>query len=490
MALARPLFLIRALAASLAVSACTQGPDFTSPPVREDEGNPITPAHTAETGVAGGESQSFLLGEDLPGEWWQLFASPDLNELIRQALAGNPDLRSAQASLRQAEQNLKAGSAILSPQVTGNLSGTRQAAGSAATGGSASFYNVFNANVGVSYVLDIFGGEKRTIEGLAAQVDYEKYQLAGTYLTLTANVVTTAVQIAAAEDQVQATEEIIEGEERQLSLVNERFAVGSAARAEILAARAELETTQASLPAFQKVIETDQHELAALLGRAPDKMPPVKLTLSNFTLPRELPISLPSALVRQRPDIQAQEALLHAASAQIGVAIANQFPQITLTGNTGVQSSHFTDVFGENALLFGLAGGIVQPLFDAGQRDAQTNAAKAAYQVAEAQYRGTVIHAFQNVADCLTALRNDALTLKSTYAAMIDGKDSVELTQDRYAAGTVGYVTLLVQQQQYQQAHIAYLNTLASRYSDTAALFQALGGGWWNQSDLIPPPPS
>jgi NodT family efflux transporter outer membrane factor (OMF) lipoprotein len=487
---ARPLFLIRALVMAFAVSACTQGPDFQPPSVAEGEGNPMTPDHTAQTGVPGGESQAFLLGEDLPAEWWQLFASPELNELIRQALAGNPDLHSAQAALRQAEQTLRAGSSSLYPQVTGSFGGTRQAAGSAATGGQASFYNVFNANVGVSYVLDIFGGEKRAIEGLAAQVDYEKYQLAGTYLTLTANVVTTAVQIAAAEDQVQATQDIIDSEQRQLSLVGERFAVGSAARAEILAARSQLETTQASLPALQKVIETNQHELAALLGRAPDRMPPAQLTLATFTLPRDLPVSLPSALVRQRPDIRAQEALLHAASAQIGVAIANQFPQITLTGTTGAQSAHFADIFGENALLFGLAGGIVQPLFDAGQRDAQTNASKAAYQVAEAQYRGTVIHAFQNVADCLTALRNDALALKSTYAAMVDGKESVELTQDRYAAGTVNYDSLLVQQQQYQQARIAYLTTLASRYSDTAALFQALGGGWWHEPSLVIPPGS
>jgi NodT family efflux transporter outer membrane factor (OMF) lipoprotein len=472
------------LAPLLAAAGCTQGPDFSPPPVAEGEGNPLTAPRTAETGVAGGESQTFLLGGDLPGEWWQLFASPELNELIRQALAGNPDLRSAQASLRQAEANLQAGSSVLYPQVTGSAGSGRQIQG------SGNFYNVFNANVGVSYVLDVFGGEKRTVEGLAAQVDYEKYQLAGTYLTLTANVVTTAVQIAAAQDQLQATEDIIASEERQLSLVNDRFAVGSAARAEVLAARAQLETTQASLPALQKNIETDQHELAALLGRAPDRMPPLKLTLSNFTLPRELPVSLPSSLVRQRPDIQAQEALLHAASAQIGVAQANQFPQFTLTGSTGVQSAHFTDLFGENALLFGLAGGVVQPLFDAGQREAQTNAAKASYQAVEAQYRGTVIHAFQNVADCLTALRSDALALKSAYAAMIDGRDSVELTQDRYAAGTVGYVTLLVQQQQYQQARIAYTTTLASRYSDTAALFQALGGGWWRDQNLIPPPPS
>lgn len=472
------------IAAALLISGCTQGPDFRPPPTTEGEGNPMTPARTAETGVAGGESQSFLLGEDLPAEWWQLFASPDLNDLIRQALASNPDLRSAQAALRQAQQNLRAGSGVLYPQVTASTNGTRQAAGSGVTGGQAAYYNVFNANVGVSYVFDVFGGEKRMIEGLAAQVDYEKYQLAGTYLTLTANVVTTAVQMAAAEDQVQATEDIIAGEERQLSLVGERFAVGSAARAEVLSARAQLETTQANLPALQKIIETDQHALAALLGRAPDSMPPAKFTLATFTLPRELPVSLPSTLVRQRPDIQAQEALLHAASAQIGVATANQFPQFTLTGTTGVQSAHFSDVFGGPALLGGLAGGIVQPLFDAGQRDAQTNAAKAAYQAAEAQYRGTIVHAFQNVADCLTALRNDALALKSTYAAMIDGKDSVELTQDRYAAGTVDYVTLLVQQQQYQQARIAYLTILASRYSDTAALFQALGGGWWHDQTL------
>ena len=472
---------------AFALSACTQGPDFKSPTVDEGEGNPMTPPRTAETGVAGGEAQSFLVGEELPAAWWQLFASPDLNTLINQALASNPDLHSAQAALRQAEENLRAGSSALYPQVTGSTYGTRQGAGSAATGGQAAFYNVFNANVGVSYVLDIFGGEKRTIEGLAAQVDYEKYQLAGTYLTLTANVVTTAVQIAAAQDQVEANEDILASEQRQLSLVGERFAVGSAARAEVLSARAQVESTEASLPALQKIIETDQHELAALLGRAPDSLQPVKLTLANFTLPRELPISLPSTLVRQRPDIQAQEALLHAASAQIGVATANQFPQFTLTGSTGLQSSHFADMFGGGALLGGLAGGVTQPLFDAGQREAQTNAAKAAYQQAEAQYRGTVIHAFQNVADCLTALRNDALTLKSTYAAMIDGRDSVELTQDRYAAGTIDYVTLLVQQQQYQQARINYLTTLASRYSDTAALFQALGGGWWHDASLVAP---
>jgi len=485
MASARSLAAISILAAILAVAGCTQGPDFQPPPVPAGEAAPAAPERTAETRVAGGEAQFIVLDEDLPAEWWELFASAELNQLIRQALAGNPDLRSAQAALRQAEENLRAGSSVLYPQATGSVGASRQMQGAAVSGGQASFYNVFNASVSVSYVLDVFGGERRTIEGLAAQVDYKKYQLAGTYLTLTANVVTTAVQLAAAQDQIQATQDIIESEERQLALVGDRFAVGSAARAEVLAARAQLETTEATLPALKKVLETEQHELAALLGHAPDDRPPVRLTLANFTLPRELPLSLPSTLVRQRPDIRAQEALLHAASAGIGVAIANQFPQFTLTGTTGGQASHFTNIFGENALLFGLAGGIVQPLFDAGQRKAETNAAEAAYAMAEAQYRGTVIHALQNVADCLTALQTDAQALKSTYAAMIDGKESVELTQDRYAAGTVDYVTLLVQQQQYQQARIAYLTTLANRYSDTAALFQALGGGWWHDPNLI-----
>jgi NodT family efflux transporter outer membrane factor (OMF) lipoprotein len=474
---------IFALAAGLTVAGCTQGPDFRAPSSAGATWTP-PPTTTAETGVAGGESQVFLPGKDLPAEWWQLFSSPALNDLIRQALADSPDLRSAQAALHQAEDNLQAGSSVLYPQVSGNAGASRQAQGAGVAGGQTSFYNVFNASVGVSYVLDIFGGERRAIEGLAAQVDYQKYQLAGTYLTLTANVVTTAVQLAAVQDQIEATEDIVAGEEHQLALASDQYAVGAAAKADVLSARAQLEGTQATLPALQKTLEIDQHALAALIGRAPDQMPQLKLHLADFTLPRELPLSLPSSLARQRPDIRAQEALLHAASAQIGVAMANQFPQITLTGGTGAQSPHFADLFSGNALFLGLAGGLTQPLFDAGQRRAETDAAKAAYAMAQAQYQGTVIHAFQNVADCLTALRNDALALKSTYAAMVDGKASVDLTQARYAAGTVAYVALLVQQQQYQQARIAYLTTLASRYSDTAALFQALGGGWWHDAAL------
>jgi NodT family efflux transporter outer membrane factor (OMF) lipoprotein len=480
MTLAPLLTGMASLAAVLTVAGCTQGPDFHPPSLAEDETTSKTPASTAQTGVAGGESQTFVPGQDLPAQWWHLFASSELDELIRLALDGSPDLRSAQAALRQAEDNLQAGSGVLLPQVTGTLNGARQIQGPGAAGGRTSFYNVFNADVSVSYVLDIFGGEKRAIEALAAQVDYQKYQLAGTYLTLTTNVVTTAVQLAAVQDQIQATEDIIASEQRQLELVTDQFAVGAAARAEVLAARAQLETTEASLPELQKTLEIDQNALAALIGRAAGKAPAVQLSLANFTLPQELPLSLPSALVRQRPDIRAQEALLHVASAQVGVAMANQFPQVTLSGNAGSQSPHVADFLGENGLFLGLAGGLVQPLFDAGQREAVTEAAQAAYAMSEAQYRGTVLYAFKNVADCLTALRHDALALRSTYAALLDSKASVDLTQDRYAAGTVAYAELLVQQQQYQHARIAYLRTLASRYSDTAALFQALGGGWWH----------
>lgn len=478
----RPSHRASLLTVALCLCGCLQGPDFQAPPLPRDTTLPQAPEKTEETPVPGGQSQLFVTVQDLPDQWWHLFASSELDGLIRLALDNNPDVRSAEAALRQANENVEAGSGALFPQVSGSVSGSRERQGPGVPNAKTNVYNAFNASLSVSYLLDIFGAQRRSVEALAAQADYQRYQLAGTYLTLTTTIVTTVLQIAALQDEIEATGDIISNEQRQLELVQDQFAVGSAAKAEVFAARAQLQATQASLPRLQKQLETSRHALAALIGKGVEKALPEKLSLSQFTLPGELPLSLPSALVRQRPDILAQEALLHVASAQIGVAMANQLPQITLTGNFGSQSPHLGDAIGPDGLFAGLAGGLVQPLFDAGQREAASDAARAAYDAALEQYRGTVIHAFQNVADCLSALQSDAQALKSTYGAMVDSRDSVDLTEDRLAAGTVAYAELLLQQQQYQQARISYLSTLASRYSDTAMLFQALGGGWWHET--------
>ena len=485
-------------AAALAVAAtmtagCAVGPDFRAPapPSATTYTATALPAETAATPGVAGAPQRFIAGNDVPAQWWALFHSEALDRTIRQALADSPTLAAAQARLREARENRRATYGTLFPSVDGNVSASRQKISGASFGQPGSDvtpFTLINASVSVSYALDLFGGTRRELEALQAQIDYQSFQLEGAYLTLTSNIVTAAVQEASLRAQLRATREIIAAEEEQLKLVERQVKIGGASLPDQLAQEAQLAQTRTTLPPLEKGLAQTRHQLAALAGRLPgDAGELPEFVLTELTLPPELPVSLPSALVRQRPDIRASEELLHAASAQIGVATANLYPQVTLSGSYGSQATRLESLFSTGTSVWSLGAGVLQPIFRGGELTAKRRAAIAAFDAAEAQYRATVVQAFQGVADVLRALEQDALTLKAQAAAETAAHDSLDLSRKQFEIGAASYLTLLNAERQHKQAQLALVQAQAVRLADTAALFQALGGGWWNR-DATPSP--
>jgi NodT family efflux transporter outer membrane factor (OMF) lipoprotein len=473
----------------LVLAACAVGPDFAPPPAPPvagytPEGQPAT---TASIDVAAGAAQRFDLGRDIPGEWWTVFHSKELDSLIAEALQANPSLAAAQAALWQAKENLYAQQGKLLPSLDANASATRQQFSPSEFGGVGPpfIFNLYQTTVNVSYAPDVFGGQRRQIEATAALADYQRFQLEATYLTLTSNVVTAAVQEASLRGQIEATADIIKAETGQLDVVRHQFEGGAAARTDVLTQQSEVATAQATLPPLQKQLEQQRHVLLALIGRFPSEARREHLTLAALRLPTALPLSLPSQLVEQRPDVRAAEAQLHQASAQIGVAIANRLPQFNLTGDYGSAAVTTAALFSPGALIWSAAASGTQPIFHGFQLMHQQRAAEAAYDVAQAQYRNTVLGAFQNVADALRALQLDAATLKAQRNALRAASDTLDLSRGQYRLGAITYVILLNAQHSYQQARLALVQAQAARFADTAALFQALGGGWWNRSDVV-----
>ncbi len=478
--------LIAALAAA-SLAGCAAGPDFRRPaaPGVASFTTGALPAETAGAPVAGGQPQRFAPGQKIPAEWWALFRSEPLDRLIRQALADSPTLAAARAALREAQENRRAQFGALLPRADANAAVERQKISGATFGQQGldiSAFTLYNASVSVSYALDLFGGTRRALEALQAQVDYQRFQLEGAWLALTANVVTTAVQEGALRAQIAATRDIVAAEEQQLDLVERQFRLGGASRPDVLAQQAQLAQTRATLPALEKQLAQSGHRLAVLAGRFPGDPGAVpEFDLEGLALPQELPVSLPSAVVRQRPDIRGAEELLHAASARIGVATANLYPQVTLTGGLGTETTRFRDLFGPGSSVWTLGAGVLQPLFRGGELTAKRRAAIAAYDQALAQYRETVLEAFLGVADVLRALEMDAKTLAAQADAEAAARASLELAREQFRLGAASYLALLNAERQHQQARIALIQARAVRFADTAALFQALGGGWWNR---------
>jgi len=476
----------------LALSACAVGPDFAVPPAPAISGYTPEgqPAATVSVDIASGAAQRFDSGRDIPGEWWKVFHSKELDGLIAEALRANPSLQAAQAALWQAKENLYAQEGHLMPSLDANASATREQFSPSEFGGVGQpfIFNLFQSTVNVSYTPDVFGGQRRLIETQAALADYQRFQLEATYLTLTSNVVTAAVQEASLRGQIDATLEIIKSETDQLTVVRNQFDAGAASRTDVLTQQSAVATTQATLPPLQKQLEQQRHVLLALIGRFPNDAHNDHLTLASLRLPTDLPLSLPSQLVEQRPDVRSAQAQLHQASAQIGVAIANRLPQFTLTGDYGSAAVTTAALFTPGALIWSAAASGTQPIFHGFTLLHQQRAAEAAYDQAGAQYRSTVLAAFQNVADALRALQFDAATLKAQRAALRDASETLDLARGQYRLGAITYLILLNAQNSYQQARLAVVQAQAARYADTAALFQALGGGWWNRVDVAPNP--
>jgi NodT family efflux transporter outer membrane factor (OMF) lipoprotein len=473
----------------ITVAGCAVGPDFRTPLAPNPKGyteKPM-PVETASAPGTGGEAQRFVDGGDIPAQWWTVFHSQGLDLLLRRALADSPTLAAAQAALRQAQENLRARTGtVLYPSVDANLSASRQKIAGASSGLPDEFgstFSLFNTSVNVSYALDLFGGGRRELEALRAQVDYQHFLLEGAHLTLASNIVTTAVQEASLRAQIQANQEIVSAQAQQLEMVERQSLLGGASRADLLAQQAQLAQTRATLPALERELAQTRNLLAVLSGQFPGEAVLPEFRLEEFELPRELPVSLPSSLVRQRPDIRASEELLHAASANVGVATANLYPQITLSAGLGSSALRIEDLFSPGTSAWSIGAGLLQPLFHGGELTARRRAAIAAFEQAQAQYRETVLQAFQNVADVLEALEADARRLRAQSDAEAISRDSLNLTEKQFQYGATNYLALLNAQRQYQLARIILVQAQAARFADTAALFQALGRGWWDIQD-------
>jgi NodT family efflux transporter outer membrane factor (OMF) lipoprotein len=475
--------------ALLAVAGCAVGPNFKRPALPEDGDYTAHPLSTtaAGTNVFGGEAQRFAKGSDISADWWTLFHSTPLNELIESSLANNHDLKAAQAALSVARENVLAQRGVYYPDVTGSFSASRQRQSGqiAPTLNSNAFlYNLFTPQVSVSYVPDVFGLNRRTVESLQAQEQEVRFQMVATYTTLTANVVVTAIQDAALRMQIDATRQIIDINSNMVKILQYQFDKGYANQLDVAAQESQLAQITATLPPLLKQSAQLRDLLAVLAGHFPNQAPDEKFELSSLQLPQDLPVSLPAELVAQRPDVLQAEANLHDASAKIGIATANRLPNIALTANAGSTAAVLDQVFTSGTGFWGLGAQVTAPIFQGGTLLHEERAAKAAYVQAAEQYRSTVLTAFQNVADTLAALEQDAEALKAAAAAADAAKTTLDLAQRQLEDGYAGYLALLIAEQAYQQDRINLVQAQANRYSDTAALFQALGGGWWHRTDL------
>lgn len=474
------------VAISAILTACAVGPDFHSPapPATGHYVQGEQPQTTVQAPGTAGAAQTFAVDRDIPGDWWALFQSGPLDEWVKTALRDSPTVEAAKATLRSAHENyLAQRGALLLPGADGTLSRTRQKTPGAAFGApqfGSSEYTLISATVNVSYRLDLFGASRRQLEALRAQTDYQRWELEAANLTLTANVVTTAIDIASLRAQIAATDEIITSEQDQLKIVQKQFTAGGASHADVLTQAAQLAQTQATLPALEKALAQAQHRLAVLAGKTPDSDTPV-FDLGQLKLPEELPVSVPAKLIRQRPDVQAAEASLHQATAQVGVATANLFPQINLSAAIGSDALEVSKLFTAGTGTWSAGSSLTQPLFHGGELVHKRRAALADLDSAAAQYRQTVLAAMQDVADTLRALEADARNLRAQAASEEAAANSLDITRKQFAAGGVSHVQLLIAERQYAEARQNRVLAEAARFADSAALYQALGGGWWNR---------
>jgi NodT family efflux transporter outer membrane factor (OMF) lipoprotein len=486
---ARALSLIAALA-GLPVFGCAVGPDFKKPAAPQVSSYTAKPLSTtaAAPNVEGGEAQRFTSGADISGDWWTLFHSSPLNDLIAESLASNHDLKAAQAALTVARENTLARRGAYYPQLSGSFSASRnqdpQGSLAPVPSTNASLYNLFTPQLSISYVPDVFGLNQRTVESLAAQEQSVRYQMIAATITLSTNVAAAAIQIGSLETQVDATRQLITLNTDMLKVVQDQFSRGYASKLDLAAQQSQLAQTTAALPPLLKQLAQQRDLLAVLAGRFPNQAPADKFTLASLQLPQDLPLSLPSVLVAQRPDVLQAEANMHAASAQIGVAVANRLPNITLTADAGSTALAIGQLFGPGTGFWNIGAALAAPIFDGGTLLHQERGARAAYTQATEQYRSTVLTAFQNVADTLTALEQDAEGLKAAANAAYAANVTLDLSQRQYKDGYASYLSLLSAEQAYQQTRINLVQAQANRYADTAALFQALGGGWWHRADL------
>jgi NodT family efflux transporter outer membrane factor (OMF) lipoprotein len=471
------------------LTSCAVGPNFkkpAAPTLKDYTPSPVSTTSSA-TNVAGGAAQRFVTGEDIAGDWWTLFHSQPLNALIERSLKANPNLKAAQAALLAARENVKAQRGAYYPSVAASFSAARQktAADIAPVPNNNDLYfNLYTPQVTVSYVPDVFGLNRRTVESLNAQAEQARFAWVASDIALSANVVAAAIQEASLREQIAATHHLIEINTNMLRILRTQFTNGYADRLEVAAQESQLAQIIATLPPLLKELAQQHDLLAALSGGFPSEGPAEKFELAGLQLPEELPLSIPSQLVAQRPDVRQAEENMHAASAQIGIAVANRLPNFMLSADAGSMALKAGQMFSSGTGFWTLAGSVTQPIFQGGALLHRQRAAQAAYTNAAEQYRAAVLTAFQNVADTLAALEQDADGLNAAAAARDAAKITLDLSMRQWQSGYASYLALLSAEQAYNQTVITLIAAQANRYADTAALFQALGGGWWNRANL------
>lgn len=474
-------------AGALLLGSCAVGPNYHRPPPPAVDHYAFG-ADPTVTEAAHGVSQQFLRQSKLAGDWWRLFNSPAVDAVVAEALRNNPGLEAARATLRQSEDSLRSGYGIFFPQVELDASATRQRYTPIKLGEvqPALLFNLFTLSGSVSYALDLFGGERRMIEGLKTQVDLQRATERATYITLVANIVNTVVARAAYQAEIEATVSLIGLEHEQVQIAKTQFKAGTTAYSSVLSLESQLASTEATIPQLQQKLSQSDDLLATLVGRSPAEWRPPDVALADLKLPGELPLELPSGLVAHRPDILIAEATAHAASANIGVATANLLPSVTLSGSYGFNSLQTQNLFSPLGRTWDGGAALSAPVFQGGTLWYRRKAAVDTYQAASAQYRQTVLAAFAQVADTLRALEHDAQALRAQDDAVAFARDALKLVQENYAAGLATYLEVLNANALYHQALINELASLAVRYQDTVALYVALGGGWWNASSVSP----
>ncbi|MDB6086143.1 MAG: histidine kinase [Gammaproteobacteria bacterium] len=469
------------VASGAALGACV-GPNFHRPAPPLVDRYTIEPlaGGTASSPGGAGAAQRFLDQQDVPKNWWTLFGSDELDALVDEALRANPDVASAQAALRQAMENAAAQRGYYFPGIQGafDANRNRDAVGvlQPTLQSGTPLYNLFTPQVTVSYVPDVFGANRRAVESLVAQAEASRFQLDATYLTLTANVVATAIQEAGLRAQIGGTERVIALERESLAVMRRELELGAIAEADVYAQDAALAQLEGTLPPLNKQLHQARDQLAVLTGHLPAEFKPTHLELDRLVLPTDLPLGVPSKLVERRPDVRAAEAQLHAATAQVGVAIANLLPQITITGDIGSTATLFSDLFKPGTGFWSIGANASQTLFDGGTLIHRKRAADAALDQAGAQYRSAVLTAFQNVADALHALDTDADALSAASRAEAAAQKSLGVAHHQLELGSVSYLALVNSEQTYTQAVVSLAQARTNRFADTAALFQALGG--------------
>ncbi|SAL03250.1 efflux transporter outer membrane subunit [Caballeronia ptereochthonis] len=462
---------------TLVLCGCTVGPDFHAPAAPESQRYVRTSPPQANLDTV--KPQSFPTSDRALPLWWKQFGSDALNQLVERALSDSPTLAQARAKLTQAHEDYRAqAGATYFPAVDATLSGARQKVDPAAFGipvPSAGPFTLYDASVSVSYTLDIFGGERRALESLRAQVDYQSFELDAARLSIAGNVVLAAIRRASLQQQIALTERLVDAQARQLTIMEGRMKAGGIAQFDVRSQRALLEQTRASLPSLLAQRDQADHRLAVLIGAEPSGGDFDAITLDSLHLPDSVPLTLPSTLARERPDIRASEALLHQASANVGVATADLYPKFSLSAGVGSERTNIHDML--NSLnVWNVGLNLTQPIFRGGELRAKKRSAEAAYDAALQAYRQTVLEALQQVADSLTALQNDANALQAREVAANEAQANLDTVGARYAAGGVSRFDVLDTQRQALQTQLDYALAQASRLSDTAALFQSLGG--------------